>query len=736
MQQKKSEKIWVEHYRFGDPTTDAAVREMAQALGHSELFSVLLYNRGYRTAEEADSFLRFAEHDLHDPYLLADMEKAVERILLAVHNGEKICVYGDYDVDGVTAASLMYLYLKKLGARVDVKIPKREGEGYGVSCASVKALASQGTNLIITVDTGITANAEVAYAAELGVDFVITDHHECRSELPCACAVVNPHRPDCSYPFKELAGVGVVFKVVCACESRRCRDAGEAVIDGVRRVCFDYIDLVALGTIADVMPVVDENRLIVSLGLRLMERGSRPGLEALIEATSSRKSGEETRKRKITSGFVGFGLAPRINAAGRIADAAIAVRLLLCEDLETAREYAEELCAINRKRQIEENRIAYEAYEKIDETVSEEDSVIVLDSNVWQQGIIGIVSSKITEHYGLPSILISFDGSYDGREESPFDDGKGSGRSIKGMNLVEALTSCEDLLVKYGGHELAAGLTVKRANLDEFRKRINDYARTHLTEEDYKIRLDADCEISMKDMTLDFAREIQMLEPCGTGNQTPLFVVRNVTVRRITHTKGGEHARLLLERDGICMTGMYFGMTAIQLGFESGDKIDVLFNLDINDYKNVLSVQMIIRDARLAADFVHYINEQKKRYAELRAGGEFFAEEQVVPIREDFARVYQGLRREFRSGMNIISQKDLLKLVNASNAEPISYIKLKYILEIFKELQICEIDEVNPDLYRFEIVFHASKTDIEKSCILKKLRSQCVDRGRRETAPV
>jgi len=736
MQQRKSEKIWVEHYQFGDPTTDAAIRDMAKALGRSELFSVLLYNRGYHTAEEAEGFLRFAEHDLHDPYLFADMEKAVERILLAVHNNEKICVYGDYDVDGVTAASLFYLYLKRLGARVNVKIPKRDGEGYGVSCAAVKSLADSGTNLIITVDTGITANAEVEYAKNLGIDFVVTDHHECRSDLPNACAVVNPHRPDCPYPFKELAGVGVVFKVVCACESRRCRDLGESIIDGVRRVCLDYIDLVALGTIADVMPVVDENRLIVSLGLHLMEHGSRPGLEALIEASTARKNGEESKKRKMTSSFVGFGLAPRINAAGRISDAAIAVRLLLCEDPEKAKEYAEELCAINRKRQIEENRIANEAYEKIDEAVSQDDSVIVLDSNVWQQGIIGIVSSKITEHYGLPSILISFDGSYDGKEESPFDDGKGSGRSIKGMNLVEALNSCEDLLVKYGGHELAAGLTVKRANLEEFRKRINEYARTHLSEDDYKIRLDADCEISMQDMTLDFAKEIQMLEPCGTGNPTPLFVLRNATVRRITHTRGGEHARLLLERDGICITGMYFGMTAMQLGFESGDQVDVLFNLDINDYKNVLSVQMIIRDAHLAGEFVHYMSEQKKRYAELRAGGSFLEEENIIPVREEFARVYQGLRREFRSGHTVISQKDLLKLVNASAEAPISYVKLKYILEIFKELQLCEIDEVNPDLYQFEIVFRASKTDIEKSCILKKLKTQCIDRGRREGASV
>ncbi|MBP3369173.1 MAG: single-stranded-DNA-specific exonuclease RecJ, partial [Clostridia bacterium] len=484
MKKNRREKVWCERYVFGDASRDAAVRQMAQELGRSELFSVLLYNRGYRTAEDAFRFLRFEEADLHDPFLLADMDKAVERVLRAVETGEKICIYGDYDVDGVTSVSILYLYLGSLGANVTMKIPKREGEGYGVSCNAIEALAQEGVKLIITVDTGITAGAEVEYAKTLGVDFVVTDHHECRIELPDACAVVNPHRPDCTYPFKELAGVGVVFKLVCACQITRCRQNGSSVIDGIRKVCTDYADLTALGTIADVMPIVDENRLIVSMGLKIMEDRPRPGLAALIDAASSKKSGEESpRKRKITSGFIGFGIAPRINAAGRISDAAIAVRTLLAPKGKEAEDYAEELCAINRQRQIEENRIAEKAYEMI-EDIADLDSnpVIVLDSNEWQQGIIGIVSSKITERYGLPSILVSFYGSV-GFAECDFDDGKGSGRSIKGLNLVEALGYCDDLLVKYGGHELAAGLTVKRGNLDEFRERINAYAREHLDDE-------------------------------------------------------------------------------------------------------------------------------------------------------------------------------------------------------------------------------------------------------------
>ncbi len=731
MKKIKREKVWEEKYAFGEEEQDRAVRTMAQEMGVSELFAVLLYNRGYRSAEAAERFLRLEQEDFHDPYLLADMEAAVERIFTALTAHEKITIYGDYDVDGVTSVTTLYLYLKSLGADVGIKIPKREGEGYGVSCAAVELLAKEGVRLIITVDTGITANAEVAYAKSLGVDFVITDHHECRDDLPPACAVVNPHRPDCSYPFEELAGVGVVFKLLCACEMRRCREAGEPVINGIRRICIEYADLTAVGTIADVMPVVDENRLIVSLGLKRMETEPRAGLQALLEASSSRKGSEETKK-KITSGMIGFGIAPRINAAGRISDAAIAVNLLLENDGERARIAAEELCEINRKRQEEENHIAVEAYAQIEEQVDlDQDVVIVLDSDHWHPGIIGIVSSRITERYGLPSILISFDGM-DG-EENPLDDGKGSGRSIKGLNLVEALHHCEDLLVKYGGHELAAGLTVKRADLDAFRKAINAYAKEHLSEDMLKIRLEADLELAMTDITLRFAKELSLLEPFGVGNVSPVFVLKNAYVKKITQIGGGKHTRLLLERDGICVTALYFGMSESELGFEMGDAIDVLFHLDINDYKNVQSVQMIVQDIRLADAFCARMKEQKERYTEISEGASYLVEEDILPVRDDFAAVYKLLRREFRSGTSVLDQKTLLKLLRGTaGAESINYIKLKYILRVMNELQICQIEEISEDLYRFSVLFQAAKTSIEKSSILKKLKSQCMDRIKAE----
>ncbi|MBQ2308398.1 MAG: hypothetical protein II373_02360, partial [Clostridia bacterium] len=344
----------------------------------------------------------------------------------------------------------------------------------------------------------------------------------------------------------------------------------------------------------------------------------------------------------------------------------------------------------------------------------------------WQQGIIGIVSSKITERYGLPSILVSFYGSM-GDEESALDDGKGSGRSIKGLNLVEALGACEDLLVKYGGHELAAGLTVKRGDLEAFSERINAYAREHLDDDAFKIKLEVDCEIDMSDVNLKFAKELQYLEPYGTGNATPLFVMRDVTVKKITYTKGGEHTRLYLEKNGMAVNAMYFSVGEGMLGFENGDLIDLLFNIDINDYKNVQSAQMIVRDARLAESYTKRTTDEKKRYSELREGGKFRADENFIPTREDCAGVYTLLRREYRNGNSVTDLKSVQKALEQGGIT-INYVKLKYIFEIFNELQICDIAELGNDIYRFEVIFRASRTSIDKSAILRRLKTQCIDR--------
>ena len=722
-EQKKKQKKWSLQYRPGNAEIDAAISSLAKETDLSEIMARLLYTRGYRSAGEVVSFLRQETACLHDPYLMCDVAPAVERIALALERGEKIAIYGDYDVDGVTSVSLLYLYLTELGGDVGYYIPSRMREGYGLSTGAIDRLKECGVQLMITVDTGITAIEEIAYAKSLGID---TDHHECRAELPAACAVVNPHRADDTYPFKELAGVGVVFKLICAFEMAECRKNGESEMEGVERVCREYADLVAIGTIADVMPVIDENRLIVTLGLHLLENTRRHGLRALIEAATGSKQGEGSKyvkKRKINSGFVGFTVAPRMNAAGRVSDASIAVELLLAEDAKKAEILAERLCELNTTRQTEENRIAEEAYKKIEQTLNKDDRVIVIDDDGWQQGIIGIVSSRITERYGLPSILISFDGSTQGTPLQT-DVGKGSGRSIKGMNLVEALTDSEELLVRFGGHELAAGLSILRCNIDAFRRRINAYAQSHLSEEAMCVSLDADCEVNIHELSIALAQEIATMEPFGISNPIPNFILRNVRVLRVIPMGGGRHCKLIVEKDGIEMVAVWFGTSPTQLGFEVGDETDILFQLNVNEYQNVTSLQLLVQDMRFSERSEQAYRMSVQRYEEIKGGAAYTEDEAVLPTRDDMAIVYTALRREYRAGRTVFTMRRLLSLLRNLGVGNVNYIKLKFMIRIMQELQICDVTEPVADTYLFEFQYQTTKTNIEKSSILHRLKNQ------------
>jgi len=723
MEQLHKEKIWA--LRETVAVSDEEILSLSAQIGLSPVCARLLYHRGYRTAEAVRRFLSCEDTDFHSPFLLKDVQPAIARIRAAVEAHEKIVIYGDYDVDGVTSVSMLYLYLKDKGADIGYYIPSRAGEGYGLSCTALDKLAAKGVSCVITVDTGITACEEAEYARSLGIDMVITDHHECRATLPNAAAVVNPHRPDCPYPFKELAGVGVVFKLIAAYECTLGAEKGEKEIEGVRRVSARFADLVAIGTIADVMPITDENRLIVTLGLRQIERTERVGLAALLDEASATQSGKPQKRRKITSSFIGFGLAPRINAAGRMSEASLAVELLLAETHEEAARMAAELCEINRMRQAEENTIAEQAYRRIEEEFDPETTrVLVLEDDHWRQGIIGIVCSRITERYGLPSILVSFDGATEGFD-SPDDLGKGSGRSVKGMNLVEALTDSEELLVKFGGHELAAGLTIRRDQLDAFRARINKYAAKCLPEGGVSTRLEADLELPARYVTLPLAEELSRLEPFGIANPVPHFILRVLTLERVSELGGGKHLKLQVSADGISLVAMLFSTPRSRFPYREGDRIDLLATVDVNEFRDVRTVQLIVQDFKPSACFVGECDALSERYVAVRAGASFSAEEDFVPSRDDFARVYTVLRREFRQGRDLFPERSLLALINAGGAAHINYVKLKYILEIFHELQICGVEEVEKGIYRFDVYFNASKTNIEKSSILKKMKSQC-----------
>ena len=732
----RRERIWSLTAEKDSHIDSDVIRRLCDGLGVTPLTARLLCNRGYTDPVAAELFFGNDERVWHDPMLMADMELAAARILEAVDRRERIAIYGDYDVDGVTSVTSLYLYLKGLGADVTCYIPNRLGEGYGMSVGAVDQLASEGVSLIVTVDTGITAHAEIAHAATLGVDTVVTDHHECHAELPLCVAVVNPHRPDCPYPFKELAGVGVVFKVICACEALRTGASPREVMISMGE---KLMDLVAIGTVADVMPLTDENRYIVSRGLALLDHTDRPGLVALLDAISGSgnsrpaSAGAKKPRRKVNSGLVGFGIAPRINAAGRIAHAMTAVELLLADSAEQAKELAEELCAINTHRQVEENRIAEQAYAMIETQLAEAarngepaPSVIVLEEDGWMQGIVGIVASRITEKYGLPSILISFDGAV-GDFPDRSDVGKGSGRSVKGLNLVDALTHCSDLLVRFGGHELAAGLTIRRADIPAFRKCINEYASTILTEEMTAVRYEADCACEMCELTMEQAEELERLEPFGVGNATPCLVLRDAVIHRIIPLGNGKHTKLMIYKDGQVLQAIWFGTSPSGIPAVAGDSVDVLFQLNINDYQGVRSLQLIVQDLKPAEAEVRRHEQSMNRLSEVLSGSPIREEEGLVPNRDDIACVFTILRNDARLGRMTITERGLLDRINRTSIgdeSPMDCVKVRLILRILGEMGVSTVTEPDVGIFTFEVNFDAPKTSIDASPLMQSLRRQ------------
>lgn len=729
---KSRKTLWSVKYQ---PTDDSmvALSEISQSLGISDICASLLYIRGYTTAQTAQSFLNSTDLLMHSPLLLKDVYRAVDRIADALKKHERIAIYGDYDVDGVTSVTMLYLYLKELGADVGYYIPNRMDEGYGLSNKAISHLASLGVKLIITVDTGITATEEVKYATSLGIDTVVTDHHECQDELPDAIAVVNPHRADCPYPFKQLAGVGVIFKVITAYEilEVKGRDREKEAVSSIYR---RFADLAAIGTVADVMPIVDENRIIVKYGIAMLEHTERLGISALMEAASIGGNPnvrpavgdrpKPTRPRRINSSYIGFTLAPRINAAGRIASASEAVELLLSDNEDSAELLAQQLCETNYQRQLEENRIAQSAYEMIENDFDPDCRVIVVASDEWLGGVIGIVSSKVTEKYGLPSILVSFKDSFDGDPDG-LDIGKGSGRSIKGFNLVDALSHSREYLVKFGGHELAAGLSVRRKDLDKFRNAINEYARTVLSDDDLCRHIEADREVSLSELDMKLAREITLLEPFGTMNPAPNFIMNELRVLRIYSIGGGSHTKLVLEQNGRSVDAVMFHRSSLQLGIHENDLVDVLFSLEINRYNNVESIQLILQDIRRSERFVSYFKDERALYARVSEGAEFSAEDALIPTRDDFAVLYSLLRREFSTGNDVMTDEDLVNMLSRVKGCNIRLAKLKLMLDILNELELCTVSELSTGLYRYEICKRSEKADIESSEILKKLKRQC-----------
>ena len=545
------------------------IKEISEKFKISELLASVLVNRNIIKDEDVKLFLEPTRSDFHDPYLMPDMKPAVDRIIKAIKNNEKTIIYGDYDVDGITSITVLTRFLKERGLDVSSYIPNRLDEGYGLNKDAIKNIAEEGYKLIITVDCGISGTEEVEYAYSLGMEVIVTDHHEPLDELPKALAVIDCKRKDSKYPFNSLAGVGVAFKLAQAIGIELKLEEKEYL---------KFLDIVCIGTISDIVPLVDENRVIAKLGLKLVEQTRSPGVKALLNAAAY---------KEINSNTVSFGIAPRINACGRMGHERDALDLFLTENIVEANRITEKLNEYNKKRQEIEKRMFEEAVQTIDKDNINEKNAIVLGGEDWHHGVIGIVASKITELYYKPSILICFDG----------EDGKGSGRSIPGFDLHAALCTSSNYLEKYGGHEMAVGLSLKKSMFEEFKINFEKLAQDAHTEEFIPV-IKIDKEINLKDITIENVKNLSLLEPFGEANKTPIFIYKNLRIDSIRALSEGKHLKLTLKDGNTIINAIGFNMGEYSEEYLIGDKIDVVGLLEINSFNGIESVQINMKDIR------------------------------------------------------------------------------------------------------------------------------------------
>lgn len=544
------------------------IKEVQEEFQISKLLATVIVNKNLKTKEEIEIFLNPTRNDYHDPYLMPDMEIAVDRIVNAIESKEKVIIYGDYDVDGITSITVLKKYLLDRGLEVDEYIPNRLNEGYGLNKNAINKIAKDKYTLMITVDCGISGMEEIEYANSLGLETIITDHHEPSDVLPNALAVVDAKRKDSKYPFNQLAGVGVVFKLIQAISMKYNLDNKEYL---------KYLDIVCVGTISDIVPLVNENRVIAKLGLKLVEVTRNIGLKTLLN---------QIGYRKIDSSTISFGVAPRINACGRMGHEREALKLFLTENVIEAQSIAIKLNEYNRERQETEKKIFEEVLEKIEKSEKNKPCIVLADEK-WHHGVIGIVSSKITEMYYKPSILICYEG----------EEGKGSGRSVPGFDLYDALTNCNEYVDKFGGHAMAIGITVNKNNFEKFKQSFEEYVQNADIEELTPV-IQIDEEITIKDIQASTAKEISLLEPFGEANKMPIFMYKNLKIDSIRVLSEGKHLKLTLKDDNLIIDAIGFNMGQRIDDFLLGDKVDIVGNLEINVFNNKENVQINLKDLR------------------------------------------------------------------------------------------------------------------------------------------
>ncbi|MBE6963873.1 MAG: single-stranded-DNA-specific exonuclease RecJ [Ruminococcaceae bacterium] len=638
---------------------------LLQSAGYPYLLALTLAARGISAPEAAAEFLEQERSLTISPMLMRDMDKAVARIQRAIADGETIAVFGDYDVDGITSTVLLMDYLKNCGARCLRYIPRRIEDGYGLSREAIQGLHDQGATLMITVDCGITGNEEVAFANSLGMDVVVTDHHECKEQLPDAVAVVDPHRSDCPYPFKHLAGVGVALKLVLALGGENREGALFA----------RYCTLAAIGTIADVMRMEGENRTIVSCGLEALSHTDFVGVHALLKEAG-------LLGKPITSIQIGFVLSPRINAAGRMGAADLAADLLETDDPARAEELARELCELNRERQAVEAAICADAISQIDKLRAEERSALVLSSEDWHQGVVGIVASRLSEKYSCPSFMIHLkDGA-----------GKGSCRSYGGLNLFAALESCSDLLEGFGGHELAAGFTIAESNIDAFRTRMNRYVRSATGGELPVSSLEVDAAITCPgEVTLDQVEALEHLEPYGAGNPRPVFALLGATAESIQTVGQGRHLKLRLTKGTCRFDAIFFSVTEEECGITPGMRVDAAFYLQANTFRGNTTLQMQLVDIRPSLTPSRHQAEALALLNRLVEGAPITPQEtsRLQTTRDQLVPYWRVLERQLRGGKleteHLPFLRQLARDAAAENGTGENFLRAALALEVFHE---------------------------------------------------
>ena len=661
-----------------------AVNALVQG-GYAPLAAMVLASRGLEEPSQAHRYLD-SSAPLLDPMLLTDMDLAAGRVGLAMQRGEKIAVFGDYDVDGITATCLLTEFLRQHGCQCVPYIPGRLEEGYGLNPIAIDYLHGLGVTLIITVDCGITALEEALLCKQLGIDLVITDHHECKDQLPDAIAVVDPHRPDGGYPHKLLSGVGVAFKLAAALSGSQ-----EAVLE-------QFADLVCLGTVADVMPLHGENRAFVCRGLEAIRNTHRPGLAALMEQSNC-------DRQTVTASSIGYTLSPRINAAGRMGQIDLAVELFLTRDPEQGEALAKSLCELNRRRQAVESEIYQQAVDMLPPGQTPE--AIVLADESWHQGVVGIVASRIAEEYCCPTFLICLDG----------DHGKASSRSFGGFNLFGALTELSDILESYGGHELAAGFTINRQNIGSFREGICRLASGFYCGTGPKTVLEADCVIPPELLTLHNIESLDALEPCGSGCPKPVLVMEQLRVDRISYVGNGRHMRLRLVSPRSAFNAIYFSATAQSASIVQGDLVDVAFVPQINTFRGERTVQMNIQDIRPACkaevdcDTQDYHQLQRNMLDPQSAA-------RLLPDRATLGQVWRYLS-EIGEADELLPICLCRKIVRWSGA-PLRLGQLLTCLDIFREVGLLETQMLHKYI-RVRLLPVAQKADLNTSQTMQRL---------------